>query len=63
MLEDHCEQAGLRLVDIKGLYLKPLSEKQMYELGDAAIKAFMMLGEEIPEYCASLLGIATKKHY
>lgn len=63
MLEEHCSQAGLRLIDIMGLYLKPLSEKQMYELGEAAIKAFLKLGEEIPEYCASLLGIATKKLY
>lgn len=63
MLEDHCDQAGLRIVDLKGLYLKPLSEKQMMELGEAAIKAFHLLGEEIPEYCASLLAIATKKYY
>ncbi len=63
MLEQHCDEAGLRLIDIKGLYLKPLSEKQMYELGEAAIKAFLILGEDIPEYCASLLGIATKKLY
>lgn len=63
MLEEHCDRAGLRLVDVKGLYLKPLSEQQMYGLGEAAIRAFLALGEEIPEYCASLLGIATKKYY
>lgn len=63
LLEEHCDRAGLRLIDVKGLYLKPLSEKQMYELGDAAIKAFLVLGEDIPEYCASLFGVATKKHY
>lgn len=63
MLEEHCNFAGLRLIDVKGLYLKPLSEKQMYELGEAAIKAFLVLGEDIPEYCASLFGVATKKLY
>lgn len=63
LLEDHCDQAGLRIVDLKGLYLKPLSEAQMIELGDAVVRAFHFLGEDIPEYCASLLAIATKKHY
>lgn len=63
MLEDHCDQASLRIVELKGLYLKPLSEKQMIELGDEVVRAFHLLGEDIPEYCASLLAIATKKHY
>lgn len=63
MLEDHCDQAGLRVIDLKGLYLKPLSEKQMIELGNEVIRAFLALGEDVPEYCACLLAIATKKHY
>jgi len=63
MLEDHCDQACLRVVELKGLYLKPLSEKQMIELGDDVVNAFHLLGEDVPEYCASLLAIATKKHY
>lgn len=63
MLEDHCDQAGLRVVDLKGLYLKPLAEKQMMELGDDVVRAFHLLGEDIPEYCACLLAVATKKNY
>ena len=63
MLEDHCGQAGLRVVQMKGLYLKPLSERQMIELGDDVVRAFHLLGEDIPEYCACLLAIAAKKHY
>ena len=63
MLKDHCEQAGLRVVSMKGMYLKPLSESQMIGLGDEVVRAFYALGEEIPEYCASLLAIATKKYY
>ena len=63
MLEDHCDQACLRVVELKGLYLKPLSERQMIELGDDVVRAFHLLGEDIPEYCASLLAIVTKKHY
>jgi len=63
MLMDHCNQAGLKVLSMKGMYLKPLSEKQMIELGDKAVRAFYSLGEEIPEYCASLLAVATKKYY
>lgn len=63
MLRDHCEIAGLRLIDMKGMYLKPLSESQMIGLGDDAVRAFYTLGEDIPQYCASLLAIVTKKHY
>jgi len=63
MLREHCEQAGLRVQEMKGMYLKPLSERQMIDLGDAAVRAFHALGEDVPQYCASLLAIATKKYY
>jgi 2-polyprenyl-3-methyl-5-hydroxy-6-metoxy-1,4-benzoquinol methylase len=63
MLRDHCERADLRLIEMKGMYLKPLAESQMVALGDAAVRAFYSLGEDIPQYCASLLAIATKKYY
>ncbi len=63
MLRDHCDQAGLKVLDMKGMYLKPLSEKQMILLGDDVVHTFYQLGEDIPQYCASLLAIATKKYY
>lgn len=63
MLLDHCDQAGLKVLSMKGMYLKPLSETQMIALGDPAVRAFYALGEDIPEYCASLLAIATRKYY
>lgn len=63
MLADHCEQAGLKLLSVKGIYLKPLSESQMKELGEEALRAFLRLGEDIPQYCASLFAVATKSHY
>ncbi len=63
MLKDHCDQAGLKTIAMKGLYLKPLSEGQMVSLGDAAVRAFYSIGEEIPEYCACLLAVVTKKYY
>jgi 2-polyprenyl-3-methyl-5-hydroxy-6-metoxy-1,4-benzoquinol methylase len=63
MLRDHCDQAGLKVLSMKGMYLKPLSETQMIALGDAAVRAFYALGEDVPQYCASLLAIATQKYY
>jgi len=63
MLTDHCNQAGLKVLSMKGIYLKPLSEKQMIELGDSVVRAFHALGEEIPQYCATIMAVATKKYY
>ena len=63
MLMDHCDQAGLKVLEMKGMYLKPLSEVQMLGLGDDVVRAFYALGEDVPQYCASLLAIATKKYY
>jgi 2-polyprenyl-3-methyl-5-hydroxy-6-metoxy-1,4-benzoquinol methylase len=63
MLTDHCNQAGLKVLSMKGMYLKPLSEVQMTALGDDAVRAFYALGEDVPQYCASLLAVATKKYY
>ena len=63
MMIDHCEKAGLKVLDVKGVYLKPLSESQMFNLGDDVIQAFMQLGEDVPEYSAGIFAIATKKYY
>lgn len=63
MMKNHCEDAGLRVVAMKGVYLKPLSEKQMYNLGIDVVKAFYSLGEDLPEYCANIFAVCTKKHY
>lgn len=63
MLTDHCDQAGLKVLSMKGMYLKPLSEVQMISLGDEVVRAFYALGEDVPQLCASLLAIVTKKYY
>ena len=61
LLRDHCEQAGLKVMGMKGIYLKPLSERQMVDLGEPVIKAFHALGEEIPEYCATIMAVAVRR--
>lgn len=63
MLIDHCNQASLKISSMKGIYLKPLSEAQMIGLGDDVVRAFYALGEDVPQYCAGLLAVATKKYY
>lgn len=63
MLEHHVRQAGLKIVNMKGIYLKPFSEKQMLEFDEKIIKAFYEVGENIPEYCAVLFATATHEYY
>jgi len=46
---------------MKGIYLKPLAEKQMVELGDKAVRPYFSLDEEIPEYCVGRLGKMSRK--
>jgi 2-polyprenyl-3-methyl-5-hydroxy-6-metoxy-1,4-benzoquinol methylase len=62
-MKEHCELAGLKIIDMKGIYLKPLSEIQMYEMDSEVVKALHYIGEEIPEYCATIMAIAGKEYY
>jgi 2-polyprenyl-3-methyl-5-hydroxy-6-metoxy-1,4-benzoquinol methylase len=61
MMKKHIEKAGLRVVALKGVYLKPLAERQMIELGEECIQAFHKLGEELPQYCANIFAVAGLK--
>jgi len=61
MLAEHIEEANLVLDEMRGIYLKPLAESQMINLGMDAVKAFYLLGEDAPQYCANLFAVAKKK--
>lgn len=63
MLKEHCDKAGFKINSIKGIYLKPFSESQMNKIDGNVLKILHTIGEEIPEYCATLLAVATKKYY
>jgi 2-polyprenyl-3-methyl-5-hydroxy-6-metoxy-1,4-benzoquinol methylase len=63
MMREHCLAAGLKVIEMKGIYLKPLSEQQMVNLGDSVVRAFYSLGEDIPEYCANIFAVAMKNYY
>lgn len=63
MLTDHIESCGLRVESMKGIFLKPLAESQMRDLGMDVIRTFHVLGEDIPQYCANLFAVVRKKYY
>lgn len=42
MLKDHCIESGLRVISMKGIYLKPFSEKQMNELEENILKSLLL---------------------
>jgi 2-polyprenyl-3-methyl-5-hydroxy-6-metoxy-1,4-benzoquinol methylase len=63
MMREHCTEAGLKVSLMKGVYLKPLAETQMIDLGDDVVRAFYALGEDIPEYCADIFAVAKKRYY
>lgn len=63
MLTEHLALAGLKVAAMKGIYLKPLSESQMYGLSREALMAFHRLGEDVPQYCADLFAVACRKYY
>jgi 2-polyprenyl-3-methyl-5-hydroxy-6-metoxy-1,4-benzoquinol methylase len=63
MLAEHCSLAGLKVMTMKGIYLKPLSEAQMYALQREALMAFYRLGEDVPQYCADIFAVACRKYF
>jgi len=54
------EAAGLRIVELSGILLKPLASSQMLQFGDEYAEALYELGKELPEYCSSLLAVAER---
>ena len=61
LLKKHCELAGLVITSMKGIYIKPFSEVQMNAYDENILRAMHVIGEEIPELCATLFAVANKK--
>lgn len=55
--------AELEVEILSGIFLKPLSEQQMMELGMEVVRAFYKLGEDIPEYCSTIFAILREADY
>lgn len=60
-LRNDIEAAGLQVVVLKGVFLKPLSSSQMEIFSDDELfDALYEVGKELPEFCSSLLVCAEK---
>lgn len=52
------EQAGLRIVEMGGIFLKPLSNKQIQDhWTEEMIQGFYELGKDLPEYAAEIYAV------
>src|SRR5262249_21086944 len=51
--------AGLRIHDLQGCFLKPLSSAQMADWSDELLRAFYDVGRELQDYCWFMYAICT----
>jgi trans-aconitate methyltransferase len=58
LLRMHLNQAGWRVEQIRGVFLKPLSNAQMLGFSPELINAFFEVGKELPRNCAELYAVA-----
>jgi 2-polyprenyl-3-methyl-5-hydroxy-6-metoxy-1,4-benzoquinol methylase len=54
------ESAGLHVRTMQGCFLKPVSSAQMEGWDDALLRAFLLLGDELADYCWFLYAICRK---
>lgn len=54
LLARHLEEAGLQLIQIQGVLIKPLSNAQMLSWDPAIIRALFEVGKEEPDLCNEL---------
>lgn len=59
-LKEEIEAVNLKLKDIQGIFLKPLSSAQIKDWPDDLLSAFDKMGNELLEYSAFLLALCTK---
>lgn len=53
-------EAGFKVLEVRGCFLKPLSSLQMEHWDDQLLKAFLEIGNELEDYCWFLYGICTR---
>jgi 2-polyprenyl-3-methyl-5-hydroxy-6-metoxy-1,4-benzoquinol methylase len=59
-LEADVTAAGLSIMHSGGILLKPLSHRQMEAWDPRIVDALYEIGKELPDYCSSLMLVATK---
>ena len=62
---EECRNAGLKVVRQEGIFLKPLTTKQMLkmEFSEEVIKGFLAVGREYPELSLGILLEAVRDNY
>ena len=58
-LRDALLAAGFEIQMVRGCFLKPLSSAQMQDWPDELLRAFLLLGEELEDYCWFLYALAS----
>ena len=54
------QSAGFQVEYLSGYFLKPLSNRQMETWSDELLMAFLMVGEELGDYCKELVAVCKK---
>lgn len=57
-LRHELQSAGLRVIEVRGCFLKPLSSAQMADWSDDMLRAFLHVGEELEDYSWFLYAVA-----
>jgi SAM-dependent methyltransferase len=60
LLQEHLAAADLELVDLRGILLKPLANRQIEGVWTPQmLDGFYELGQDLPELCAEILAVCT----
>lgn len=55
-----CHKAGLKIVDKRGILLKPVPNVEMAKLEESLIEKLYEAGKVVPEYCAEIAVVLTR---
>ena len=54
LLVEHLSAARFRVLHSEGVFLKPLSNRQMENWDETLLSAFDRIGNELPDWCAEI---------
>jgi 2-polyprenyl-3-methyl-5-hydroxy-6-metoxy-1,4-benzoquinol methylase len=57
LLTAHLRAAGLKVIELTGTFLKPLSNAQMLDWSPELIWGFFKLSDELPQYCTETYAV------
>jgi hypothetical protein len=59
-LRQELQSAGLRILELRGCFLKPVSSAQMTDWSDELLGAFLEIGDELEDYAWFLYAICER---